>query len=352
MDLNVDTTHQTIVAQKGHVQALAFARKGGAALSALLGNIATSKETERRGPLMAMLFLDVNFSDDEKAAIPVVGSKQGETGNLPYDRYTATVKTQDGERKVPGSWFSDAVKATDEYTGYIQPRIAFLDAGKGETVPEDILRMGAGEKAVEKKRLRDRLGDMRTALTKGAMLMHHVDLINGVNPARIKVKLPFRNQKDGSGEDETVVYGNTIRLQDPAGELEDDVFSIGSFLQLDPSKMDKAKPLDMANLKATAARAPKKPGATPNNVTPPTTVEGLLTFFNVMSTALDSETDAGKKLEAALLSACARDGKAGDEVVLSVGTVALALDNIWTVIDQRYGKLKKAQATALNTKAG
>jgi len=47
-DLNVDTTSQTITAQRGHVQALAFARKGGAALSHLLGGIATAKETERR----------------------------------------------------------------------------------------------------------------------------------------------------------------------------------------------------------------------------------------------------------------------------------------------------------------
>src|SRR6266852_4875600 len=231
VDINVDTTSQTITAQRGHVQALAFARKGGSALSRLLGNIASAKEKERTGPIETMLFLELNFSDDESAAIPVVGSKQGDTGNKPYDRYTASVKTADGTKKIPGSWFTDVIKATDDATVALHAIECCNDAAT-DGCPDYIKAMGTGARIAEKKRLRQRLADMRTALTKGSMLFHHAETVRTCNPERIEVKMPIRSEYvldasgsrvtiDGVEQTRQVVYGNIIRLIDPKKEIED-----------------------------------------------------------------------------------------------------------------------------------
>jgi hypothetical protein len=351
-----DTQVSNISATKGHVQALLFAAKGGTALSELLGSIATTKEMERRGPIQTMLFLETHFSDDEAHSIPVVGSKMGETGNKPYDRYTVEVKTQDGKRKVPGSWYSDAVKNTSEGIRILE-RIEKLDAGQGESIPADILAMGSAQKAEEKVKLRQRLADMRTGLTKGAMLFHQAEEISNINPARIKVRMPIFEEKDWQGKGVQVVKGNLIRLQDPTGELEEEVVTVGQFLQYDAAatKADKDGGT-LKSLKATAARAPKKKAgtATPGQGTAyvaPTTLEQCLTLFNVLATALDNGTDHGKKMESMLLSACAKEGAEGDEAVVSIGGVCLAADSVWTVISTRYNTIQERKAATLNVKA-
>ncbi len=343
----MNTQVSTVTAVRGHVGALAFVAKAGTALSTLLAGVADAKAMEREGAIKAALFI-MSVVNDDATQVPVVGSKQGETGNLPYDRYTSEVKTQDGVKKVPGSWYTDVVRNTPEAIS-IQERIALIDQGQGEGVPADIIAMTAGARAEERKRLKDRLSDMRVGLTKGAMLFQHVHLMNEMNPAKVKVKLPFRTETDGSVK----VYGNSIRLQDPSGESEDDVFSISQFLQLDPDKA-KADPDGgtIKSLKATAARAPRKAGgaaagtAGQNQYPIPTTVEALLSCFNAIASALDTETDAGKKLQAALFTKLAKKDKDGEEALSSVGNACIATDVVWTSIGDKYTAMQQRKAAA------
>lgn len=347
----VDTTSQTITAQKGHVQALAFARKGGAALSALLGSIASAKETERRGPIQTMLFLETHFTDEETSAIPVVGSKKEDSGNKTYDRYTSELKTEQGTKKVPGSWFTDVVKSTDEWAR-INGRIELLQQGQGEGVPADILSMGTGARKEEIAQLRQRIQDMRTALTRGAMLFHQCEEIRALNPLRVAIKLPIFTEKGPDGKEVEVVKGTMIRLMDPAKIVEDEVVTVGSFLQYDAAAA--AKDPDggtIASLKATASKAPKKKAATGTAPTVPATLEQVLTLFNVLASGLDNGTDQGVKLSAALLAACAKDGPEGDEAVISIGNVAMAVDSVWNVIGTRYATIMARKAASLNIKA-
>lgn len=369
LDTNPESTALTITAQRGHVQALAFARKGGIALSALLGTIATRKEAERRGPVEMLLFLETHFTDEEAMRIPVVGSKQEEAGNKPFDKYTSEVQTKDGKKKVPGSWFTDVIRATDEYTTIIN-RKAWCDdvnyvAEDGQTCPDDIANMGTGERAMEKERLSTRVKDMRTALTKGAMLYHHAEEIRTLNPELIKVKMPIRTRKGEDGKPVQEVYGNTIRLQDPAGEIEDKVLSVSQFNALrpaklpsvpdatDPSKLDKSG-WTITALEKTGDRAPKTKGGKgkQQTVTVPTTVEGLLNLYNIASTAMDTSTDGGAMLNAKVIAACSSPGGKGDDVVETIGDFVIGLDeNIWTVINARYNAIKTKKAQALNQKA-
>lgn len=350
-DTNIESTERTIKAQRGHVQALAFARKGGAALGSLLASIAKRKEEESKGPIETMHFLTVHYSDEEGHLIPEVGSKQGETGNRPYDRYTTEIQTENGKRKVPGSWFTDVVKATDVWAELNQRR-EWIKQAQGEGVPPDILAMKAGERALEKKRIDQFIANMRTALTRGAMLLHQADAVSAMNPLRVKVKFPIMEQKDEEGKPVEKVIGSLIRLQDPSGmDEEDEVVTVGQFLQYKPELA--AKDPDkgsITSLKATAARAPKKKAGTAAAPTVPTTLEGMLTLFNVLASALDNGTEHGKKMESQLLAACAKEGPEGDEVVISIGTVCLAADGIWTVISKRYDMLMARKAAALNTK--
>lgn len=350
-DMNIDTTSQTITAQRGHIQALAFARKGGVALSTLLGNIATRKEQERKGPIEMVLFLETHFTDDEAVAIPVVGSKMGETGNKPFDKYTSEVQTKDGKKKVPGSWFTDVIRGTDEYTAAIQ-RKEWCDDVSLPGCPQEIIDMGTGERAAEKQRLNDRIKDMRTGLTRGAMLFHHAAEIRELNPERIKVKLPIRSRKNpATGEEYQEVYGNTVRLQDPAGEIEDKVLSVSQFNALRPAKLTGPKEgWTTSALETTADRAPKTKGGKGKQQTIPipTTVEALLNMFNIISTALDIETEQGAKMNTLLLTACATPGAKGDDVVETTGDHILTVDGIWNVIDKRYNGIKAAKAQALN----
>lgn len=343
-----------IMAFKGHTQAMAFARKGGAAFGELLFSIAKRKEEEGKGPIETLLFLETHFSDEEGHNIPVVGSKMGETGNLPYDRYTTEVQTADGKRKVPGSWFTDVVKSTEQWA-ILNQRREYVKQGQGEGVPADILAMNAGERAMEKKRIDTFITNMRTALTKGAMLLHQVEAVDTMNPARVKVKLPIFEEKGTDGKPRQVVKGNLIRLVDPSGlDAEGDVFSVGSFLRFDPVKAaadpDKGT---ITSLKATASRGPRKPPAaagTGTNYAIPTTLEGTMTLFNVLASAMDNTQDHGKKMESQLLTALAKTTKDGDEAVISVGKLCLALDSVWTVISDRYDRITRAQAAAANTK--
>lgn len=333
-----ETIVNPIMAFKGHTQAMAFARKGGAALGALLYSIAKRKEEEGKGPIETLLFLETHFSDDEGHMIPVVGSKMGETGNKPYDRYTSEVKTEDGTRKVPGSWFTDVVKSTEVWAGLNQRR-EWVKQGQGEGVPPDILAMSTSDRAVEKKRIDNFIGNMRTALTKGAMLLHQCDAINAMNPARVRVKLPIFEQKNDKGEMVQVVRGNLIRLQDPTITPEgDEVVSVGSFLQYDPEKA--AKDPDkgtILSLKATASKAPKKkPPTGAAAYVIPTTVEATLTLFNCLASGMDQESDAGEKMYAALLTkASGKDADARDTRI-AIGKLSLALDSLWSVIRPAY----------------
>lgn len=352
MDNEVDTTSQTITAQKGHVQALAFARKGGAALSALLGSIASAKETERRGPIQTMLFLETHFTDEETSAIPVVGSKKEDSGNKPYDRYTSELKTEQGTRKVPGSWFTDVVKSTDEWAR-INARIELLQQGQGEGVPADILSMGTGARKEEIAQLRQRIQDMRTALTRGAMLFHQCEEIRNLNPARIAIKLPIFTEKGSDGKEVQVVKGTMVRLMDPAKIVEDEVVTVGSFLQYDAAAA--AKDPDggtLASLKATASKAPKKKAvATGKEYTVPGNVDQVLTLFNVLASGIDQEVDAGEKLYAALLTKAAGDGADAREARISIGKVCLACDSLWTIIRPAYLRDVEAKAKAAVAKA-
>lgn len=345
-----DVTHANITAVKGHTQAVAFAIKGGKELSALLGDIATTKEMERRGPIQTFLFLETHFTEEESHAIPIVGSKMGETGNLAYDRYTVEVKTADGKRKVPGSWYTDAVRSTEEGQRILQ-RIEHLDAGQGDGIPEDILKLGSAQRIEEKVKLRQRLADMRVGLTKGAMLFHQVEEIAKINPDRIKVKLPFFEEKGGDGEPKTVVKGNLIRLQDPKNEYEDEVVTVGQFLQYDAEATAKDKDGGtIKSLKATAARAPRTVKPAGKAVTVPTNLNEGLTLFNVLSTWVDNTTPEGQKIESMLLAHMSKEGADSDETVESVGKLCLALDSIWTVIQPRFDIIQRRKAAAATTK--
>lgn len=349
---NTDVVVNPIMAFRGHTQAMAFARKGGAALGSLLFSIAKRKEEEGKGPIEMVLFLEQTYSDEEGHNIPQVGSKQGETGNKPFDRYTSELKTEQGIRKVPGSWFTDAVKSTDEY-GSLNQRRDWLKQGQGEGVPRDILEMSSSAKLMEKVRIDRFIANMRTGLTRGAMLMHQMDAINSMNPERVKAKLPIYPEKDANGKEVLVVRGNLIRITDPSGIIaEDEVVTVGSFLQYDADKA--AKDLDkgtIVSLKATASKAPKKSKATGTAPTVPATLEQVLTLFNVLASGLDNGTDQGVKLSAALLAACAKDGPEGDEAVISIGNVAMAVDSVWNVIGTRYATIMARKAASLNIKA-
>lgn len=343
---NTDTNVNPMTAFRGHGQALAFARKGGEALDALLFEIAKTKQAERKGPIMAMLFLETHFSDEEGHCIPVVGSKMGETGNKPYDRYTTEVKTQDGKRKVPGSWFTDAINMMPSVQ-QMRQRIEWCDQGQGEGVPADILAMGSAAKATEKAEIRQFINDMRTGLTKGAMLLHQVEAINLMNPDKVRVKLPIAVQKDEAGNKVNVVRGNLIRLQDPSGELEDEVVTVGSILQYDPEVA--AKDPDkgtLKSLKATAAKAPKKtpPGGKGSVLTVPSTVEEIKTLFNVLASGIDQESDEGEKLYAKLLADVSKTTPDAVESRQSIGKVCLALDALWTIIRPAYIRDQEAKA--------
>lgn len=335
-----------ITATKGHVQAVAFARKGGAALSKAFHEIADAKEQERRGPIVMMVTLERIFTDEEAAAIPVVGSKQGETGNKPFDRYTAEITTQDGKKKVPGSWFTDVVKASGEGEAIslrIQQVTDAMQPAGNVDAPEDIRAMNFIQRKQELKRLRERFATMRTALTKGAMLWHQLVAVNSMNPNRVKAQLPV----DTEGN----VIGNFIRVTDPTDPEQLELLNVGGFLQFDPEKA--AKDPDggtIASLKATAARAPRKTPVTGNAATIPQNVEQVKTLFNVLASGLDNGTDQGKKMEAALLAACAKEGQDGEETVVSVGNVCMACDNIWNVIGDRYRTIMSRRAAAMNTK--
>lgn len=338
----------TITARRGHIQALAFAAKGGAALGSLLFSIAKRKEEEGKGPIETLVFLQTHYSDEEGHNIPAVGSKMGETGNLPYDRYTTEVTTADGKKKVPGSWFTDAVKATQEWSDLNQRR-EWCKVGQGEGVPADILAMKTGERAVEVKRISNFIANMRTGLTKGAMLLHQVDAINAMHPERVKVKLPVMLQKGEDGSQKAVVTGNLIRLQDPSGiDAEDEVVTVGSFLQYDADKAGKADDKGtITSLKATASKAPKKaPGGQAAAIVEPKDLNSILTLFNVLASAMSNDAanwESKLLTQIAKVDATGKRTKEGTETLVSVGKVCLAIDSLWTVIREDYDEVVRAE---------
>lgn len=348
-DMNIDVS---ITGQRGHAQAIAFAAKGGSALSDLLGSIAKNKEAERSGPLRGMLFLTQHFSEGDQHAIPVPGTKKGETGNLPYDKYTTEMTTKDGKKKVPGSWFTDVVKMTDAYQERFNI-IAWCDKldvedkdGNVIPRPEWIVKAGDSELRAYKKQARQAITDMRTGLTKSAMLFHHAETISTLNPDRIKVKMPFKAFKNGD-ETEVRVISNIIRLIDPADETEAKEYSVSEFLALKPEKLeamekDKRTTIALDETKVRGVKGGNKKG-TKTTYPVPTNIEQLLNLCNVGGTALDMETEQGQKLNALILTAIA--GKKMD-VIETFGDFAMKIDGIWTQIAPIYMEIKASKAKA------
>lgn len=347
----------TITAQRGHVQAMAFARKGGAALGSLLFSIAKRKEEESKGPIETMLFLQTHFSDEEMSMVPKVGSKKGDTGNKPYDKYTIEVTTADGKRNVPGSWYTDVVKSTDDWAA-LNLRREQCKVGQGEDIPADILAMSTGQRAMEKKRIDAFISNMRKGLTKGAMLLHHVEEVNAMNPARVKVRMPYMNQKDKDGNAVTVVTGSLIRVSDPSGIVEEEeVLTVSQFLAWNVEKASKADDKgSITSLKATATRAPKGTGAGKGAAgktayVAPATLEQVLLLFNVLATGIDQESDEGEKLYSRILTKVSAKDKDADEAVVSIGKVCLACDALWTIVRPRYMLIQEQKAKAAATSA-
>lgn len=352
-----------IVERRGLVQAMAFAAKGGAALNTLMAGIADRKAAERMGSIQAMCFLVEHFSDDEQHAVPKVGSKKEENSNLPYDKYSKEITTPEGKRTVQGSWFTDVIHALPEYER-IQTTKRWLDGvyEEGEQVPDAITAIAkTGEAGTQKQMLSDRISDMRTGLTKGSMLFHHAEEISAINPERIKVKMPWREEylihngervknEDGSFKTTLTVYGSKIRLQDPAGEFEDKIYSVSSFLQLKPDNETFLKePLKtIVALDKTTARPPKI-GQTPGtaaDVKVPVTLEQVLTQFNALASGLNQEDDKGERMYLALLTKASGNTDEARETRASIAKVALALDSLWTIISPMHTRDTEAAAKA------
>lgn len=358
-DMNIDTVTDAqlsgvITAQRGHVQAMAFARKGGAAFSALLSGIWHAKAEERKSPLSVFLYVENTYTDDEKAAIPVVGSKKGETGNKPYDRYSTEIKTTDGKKTVPGSWYTDSVRYSDEYHS-IEHIIACCDDTTTEGCPADIAAMGAIARRDHKVLMQKAKSDMRTGFVRGCKLWLHAEEISAINPERIVVKMPFRQEKGDNNQPVLVLGGSTnIRVKDPTDEFEDEIYSVSEFLALDPAKL--VGPSNVQTIKtlaATKARAPRTKGKGKDKaqeIKVPTTVEPLLNICNVLSTSLDNGTEQGRALESLVLSRIAPKANGRTETIKTLGAAALALDNIWNLIGNDYNQIIADETRAANEK--
>lgn len=359
MNIETVTTEQlsgVLTAQRGHVQALAFARRGGAAMSTLLRNIWETKAEERKSPLSVMLFVLNTYTEDEQAAIPVVGSKKGETGNKPYDRYSVEMKTADGKKTVPGSWYTDAVKDSDEYST-VEQTIAWY-GGENEGCPPEIAKLHNTIAAKDKiALLRKALQDMRTGFVRGCKLFLHAEEIGKINPATIAVKMPFRSEKDSNNHPVLVMTGSTnVRVYDPSKEIaEDKIYTVSEFLALDPAKL--VGPManqtieTLANTKARTPRTKKgNAGKGVENIKVPTTVDGLINMFNIAATAIDNGTDEGQKLEAALVARFNSKGDNRIEAIKSVGALAFAVDNLWTLVKSEYMKIESDERRAREAK--
>lgn len=347
---------EQIKAQRGHVQALAFVAKGGAGLSAVLHDIWRAKSLERQGRLSVFVYLLNTYTDDERSSIPVVGTKKGESGNKPYDRYTTQVKAESGMKSVPGSWYSDAIRATDE-SKWIDHVAAWCD-GNEETRPENIpdgIEPKTIRAATFKAEMLKARQDMRAGLVGGCQLYLHAEEIGSINPERIAVKMPVLMNKETG---KLMLGGsNMVRLVDPLpqGGEDDRILTVSEFLALDPAKLKgPGKDQTIKTLMDTKARAPRSSGKGAagkgqQDIKPPTQVEPFLNLCNVMATALDNGTDQGKQLETQLLAKLA--GKNSDDTVMTLGTVCLAFDNLWTLIQSRYTEIASKRAAALNEKA-
>lgn len=346
-----NTEDNGVHAYRGHTQALAFARKGGAALNNLLFGIAKRKEEETKGPIETMVFLSDTFAFED---IPVVGSKKGETGNKPYDKYTTEVTTSEGKRNVPGSFYTDVVKSTSTWLE-LHTRREWIKATQGEGVPADIVAMKPGDRALEKKRIDKFIANMRTGLTKGSMLLHQWEAIKAMNPDRVRVRMPVMEQKDGAGNPVNVVTGSLIRVYDPSdtsNDAEPEVLTVSQFLAWDAEKASKDPDKGtIASLKATATRAPKgtqkagKAGSGTAYVAP-TTLEKAKELFNALATGIDQESDDGERLYAKILAEISKPTSEAAETILSIGKVCLACDALWTIVRPKYLMLMEAKAKA------
>lgn len=361
MNINDATSEQlgaAITAQRGHVQALAFVAKGGAGLSSVLHNIWKAKSLERQGKLSVLVYLFNTYTESELSGIPVVGTKKGESGNKPYDRYTTQAKTDSGMKSVPGSWYTDAIRATAE-SKWIDTVAAWCDGNeevKPENIPDGIepKTIRAAELKAEMLKARQ---DMRAGLVGGCQLYLHSEEISAINPDRIKVKMPIRGDKETG----LLVLGgsNMVRLVDPMDGGEDErILTVSEFLALDPAKLvGPGKDQTIKSLMDTKARKPRVTGADKakgkgaQDIKVPSTVEPFLNICNIVATALDNGTDHGRNLESALLAKFTAKGDAGDDAVMTVGTVCLAFDNLWTLIQDRYNAIAAQRASAMNAKA-
>lgn len=95
-------------------EAITAGRKLSATTTALLREGYEHKEKLLILPLRLYDGLKADFGDEGMAALPKPGSKKGETGNSPYDKFTYKVDNgKGGERSVNGSFYGDMFDTTD-----------------------------------------------------------------------------------------------------------------------------------------------------------------------------------------------------------------------------------------------
>lgn len=355
----------TMTAMRGHVSALAFVAKGGASFDALLTHYATAKEAETMGPVTVVAFVE-NLSEEEQALIPVPGSQEGKTGNKPYDRFTAEIRDGATVKKIPGSWVTDAVSNT---SGWIAESLEIEWCDKpGEGMPEHIANMGTGQRQEYKVKLNNRKKYRRTCFSNGLKLWHHASEIASLGaeiknpetgeviaPVSFTVRMPIRQEKDGNNQPVWVAYGSLIRLEDKLNVDKDVVMTVNEFLAIDTSKLKAGERVTVKALELTKARKPKTKGGTKSTgftVPMPKNVENVLLMFNTLATALDVNTDEGKKLSTALIAQCTSGTDKGKDALITTGDFFVGADDtIWSVINALYSAAKIETAKARNVAA-
>lgn len=330
-------------------RALDLASHVDAEFTEAVDSITRAKETVVSGALVIEQELRRVFSKDDLSSFPIpdsVNSAESPTNNP--DKYKAPTPTKDGTVKLsPRSFYFDLFEAMPSGKTIREALDGISQAIAGEaSAPAIYKRMDKSERKAEQALWQGRLTTGRNLVKRAVKVLLQWDTIKAEMP---KVGLKYIVKTDKDGNESIAKSPRPIKVFDAAETDVMDVVSITTFLSYKPA-VAVAKGGTVKDLWETTGRqggegqGDKDGGKVVVKVG--MGLEDTDKVFATLAHHFDNEEADGRKRVAAFIkhvTAKDKTGKMNEDLILTVGNVCMALDELWTELEPIYAKLTKVQ---------
>src|SRR6266446_4932499 len=228
----------------------------GEELATAISTVMKAKEDWQGGPMTVMCAMGVNYTEEQMAEFPIIGSSEKDGSNNPA-KFKAKVPGKDGkETERDQDFYILFADATPEGADIVK-RLGWLaHANKSEfnqaEIPQEFKDMNPQERRMNVEKLTNRRSTIRSSYKNAIKLNQQFTAVNDLPHVSAD---PIPGIEEGTYENTVLVHSKVKGRETKDWEH----YSLSNFMKLNAAKA-KENGGTLAALKATVARVPKVPG--------------------------------------------------------------------------------------------